>query len=91
MTNRSIKRNGKMQWYRVDLHIHTPASADYQEPNVTYLDILRRTEMRGLDIIAFTDHNTVAGYAAMHDEIKTLELLVNRERATPEERRRLAE
>lgn len=91
MTNRSIKRNGKMQWYRADLHIHTPASADYQEPNVTYLDILRRAEMRGLDIIAFTDHNTVAGYAAMYDEIKELELLVNRERATPEERRRLAE
>lgn len=91
MTIRSTKRNGKLQWYRVDLHIHTPASADYQEPNVTYLDILRRAEMRGLDIIAFTDHNTVAGYAAMWDEIKTLELLVNRERATPEERRRLAE
>ncbi len=91
MTNKPIKRNGKLQWYRVDLHIHTPASADYQEPNVTYLDILRRAEMRGLDIIAFTDHNTVAGYAAMYDEIKALELLVNRERATPEERRRLAE
>ncbi len=91
MTNKSIKRNGKMQWYRVDLHIHTPASADYQEPNATYLDILRRAEMRGLDIIAFTDHNTVAGYGAMYEEIKTLELLAERERATPEERRRLAE
>ncbi|MBO9309251.1 MAG: putative DNA binding domain-containing protein [Chloroflexi bacterium] len=91
MTNRSIKRNGKMQWYRADLHIHTPASADYQEPNVTYLDILRRAEMRGLDIIAFTDHNTVAGYAAMYNEINLLELLVSRDRATPEERRRLAE
>lgn len=91
MTNKSIKRNGKMQWYRVDLHIHTPASADYQEPNATYLDILRRAEMRGLDIIAFTDHNTVAGYGAMYEEIKTLDLLVQRERATPEERRRLAE
>ncbi len=91
MTNKSIKRNGKMQWYRVDLHIHTPASADYQEPNATYLDILRRAEMRGLDIIAFTDHNTVAGYDAMYEEIKTLELLAQRERATPEERRRLAE
>ncbi|MFQ3535196.1 MAG: RNA-binding domain-containing protein [Aggregatilineales bacterium] len=91
MTHKPIKRNGKLQWYRVDLHIHTPASADYQEPNVTYLDILRRAEMRGLDIIAFTDHNTVAGYAAMYDEIKTLELLVSRERATHEERRRLAD
>lgn len=91
MTKQPVRKSGKMQWYRVDLHLHTPASADYQEPNATYLDLLKRAEMRGLDIIAFTDHNTVAGYAAMHEEIRNLEMLVSRERATPEEKRRLAE
>ncbi|MBE7511622.1 MAG: putative DNA binding domain-containing protein [Anaerolineales bacterium] len=80
-----------MQWYRMDLHLHTPGSLDYQEPNVTILDILRRAEMRGLDIIAFTDHNTVRGYAAMLDEIHELKMLTKRERALPEEKRRLAE
>ncbi len=91
MTNKLTKKSSKTQWYRVDLHIHTPASADYQEPSISYLDILHRAEVRGLDIIAFTDHNTVAGYATMLNEIRDLEMLVKRERANVEERRRLAE
>src|SRR5262245_32268986 len=81
----------KMQWFRVDLHLHTPGSSDYQETNVNYLDILRRAEVRGLDIIAFTDHNTVKGYQTMMEEIENLDLLVRLERAQPEEKRRLAE
>jgi len=91
MSNKPNRKPNKTQWYRADLHLHTIASADYQEPGITYLDILRRGEMRGLDIMAFTDHNTVNGYASMMREIETLEMLGQRERATPEERRRLAE
>ena len=56
----------------MDLHLHTPGSNDYQETNVTYLDILRQAYVRGLDIIAFTDHNSVAGFAAMKKEIEQL-------------------
>ena len=52
----------KMSWYTMDLHIHTPASQDYQQPDISYLDLLKQAEMRGLDMIAFTDHNTVSGY-----------------------------
>jgi Putative DNA-binding domain len=81
----------RMQWFRMDLHLHTPNSADYQEAEVSYLDILRRAEMRGLEIIAFTDHNTVAGYQAMLNEVEQLGLLEQLDRALPEERRRLAE
>ncbi|HIC94380.1 MAG TPA: PHP domain-containing protein [Anaerolineae bacterium] len=84
-------KKGQYQWRRVDLHIHTPASNDYEQPNVSYLDILRRARERGLDIIAFTDHNTVAGYAAMLAEIEDLELLKRLGRLRPEERRRLDE
>ncbi len=80
-----------MQWYRVDLHLHTPGSADYQEPEVSYLDILRQAEARGLDIVAFTDHNTVAGYRAMTEEIEQLELLARLNRIQPDEQRRLDE
>jgi len=54
-----------MQWYKMDLHLHTPASADWQERGVSYLDLLHRAEMQGLDILAITDHNTVAGCAAL--------------------------
>ncbi|MBZ0301783.1 MAG: putative DNA binding domain-containing protein [Anaerolineae bacterium] len=86
----SRKKTG-MQWYRVDLHLHTPASSDYQEPTISYLDILRKAEFRGLDIIAFTDHNTVAGYAAMLQEIDQLGHLESLGRAQPDELRTLAE
>ncbi len=84
-------KRSRMQWYRMDLHLHTPGSLDYQESSVSYLDILRKAELRHLDIIAFTDHNTVRGYAEMMEEIDQLEFLENLGRAEPEEIRRLAE
>jgi len=80
-----------MQWYAIDLHLHTPASSDYQQPEVTMLDILHRAEARSLAVIAFTDHNTVAGYRRMQDEIQQLELLEKLKRIMPEEQARLAE
>jgi histidinol phosphatase-like PHP family hydrolase len=51
----------------MDLHLHTPASSDFQQMEVTFLDILHRAEMRGLSIVSFTDHNTVAGYRRMRE------------------------
>ncbi|MCC7449762.1 MAG: putative DNA binding domain-containing protein [Anaerolineae bacterium] len=81
----------KSQWFRIDLHLHTPGSSDYQDSEASYLDVLRRAEMRGLDIIAFADHNTVAGYRAMLTEIEQLALLEKLDRAQPEEKRRLTE
>ncbi len=75
----------------MDLHLHTPASSDYQESNATYLDILQRAEQRGLDILAFTDHNTAQGVRRMRQEIQELELLERLQRSLPDERKRLAE
>jgi hypothetical protein len=80
-----------MEWHRVDLHIHTPGSKDYQDSHATYLDILKKAEAEGLDIIAFTDHNTMAGYAAMLREIQDLERWEQNGRLLPAERDRLAE
>jgi len=80
-----------MQWYRVDLHLHTPASIDYKDADASYIDILRRAEFRGIDIIAFTDHNTVGGYTAMKEEIERLEFLEYTGRALADELRLLAE
>ena len=80
-----------MRWYRMDLHIHTPASEDYVEKETSYLDILKEAERRGLDMIAFTDHNTIAGYEALHDEIEFLERLEQRNRLQEHEREELAE
>ncbi len=78
-------------WTRVDLHMHTPGSHDYEQPEKTYIDILRQAERRGLGMIAFTDHNTVNGYRFMHRDIETLELLERSERIRPDEMARLTE
>ncbi len=78
-----------MKWYTMDLHIHTPASSDYQQPNTSFLDVLNRAEARGLDLLAITDHNTVAGYRKMNEEIQQLEMLKDLKRLLPEEKSRL--
>lgn len=78
-------------WVTVDLHIHTPASSDYREPEVSYLDILKTAERRGLKIIALTDHNTVAGLRSMQEEIQQLTMLEELERIRGEEETRLKE
>lgn len=88
---RPRSRRSSRQWRRMDLHLHTPGSSDYQEPDVSFLDILRRAEIRGLDIIAFTDHNTVAGFAALKKELEQLLWLEEHGRITPDEKHRLDE
>jgi hypothetical protein len=80
-----------LTWRRIDLHIHTPASTDYQDPSIGILDILRRAEERGLDIVALTDHNSVRGYADFWREIEDLELLEFLGRLQPKEAERLNE
>jgi hypothetical protein len=85
------KRKKNMQWYKIDLHLHTPASADWKEPGVSYLDLLHKAEVQGLDIIAITDHNTAAGCAALQAEVEQLDLLERLGRIQPNERRRLEE
>ncbi len=85
------RKRTTMKWYTMDLHLHTPASSDYQQPNVSFLDILQTAEARGLNIVAITDHNTVAGYRKMHEEIQQLEMLKQLKRLLPEEQSRLDE
>jgi hypothetical protein len=82
-------KSGSRQWYLMDLHLHTPASSDWQEPDATYLDVLQRGEARGLDILAFTDHNTVSGFRRMMEDIEQLELLERLNRLTDDEKNRL--
>lgn len=85
------KKKSKLNWYHIDLHLHTPASIDYHNKDISYLDILKQAEAKGLDIIAFTDHNTVNGYAAMQREIEQLRYLKELGRARDEEIEQLAE
>jgi len=81
----------KSHWYNIDLHIHTPASTDFQQPEIDILQILKRAEEKNLDILAITDHNTVSGYKKMQDEIQQLEALEKLNRILPQEKSKLAE
>lgn len=81
----------ELNWLRMDLHIHTPGSSDYQDKDASYIQILQHAEMANLDIMAFTDHNSVRGYARMWREIEDLELLEALKRIQPDEAQLLAE
>ena len=85
------KKTSQRQWFRLDLHLHTPASADFKQANVSYLAFLKKAEERNLDAIAFTDHNTVQGYARLLEEIETLETLERLKRLRDDERVQLDE
>jgi hypothetical protein len=91
VAKRQRSNREKMTWVRVDLHLHTPGSRDYKTPEVSYLDILQKAESRSLDIIAFTDHNTIAGFRQMHKEIGELTLLKELGRLRPNEKNKLEE
>lgn len=71
--------------------MHTPASRDYEQPDIRYLDILRQAERRGLDLIAFTDHNTINGFRNMQREVGDLEMLDRLGRIRADELGRLHE
>ncbi len=86
-----VTMHSGLRWIRADLHIHTPASEDYAEPGISYLEILQAAERRNLEIIAFTDHNTVHGYEQFQREIEFLHTLETAERLTAEEQERLNE
>ena len=49
------------QWFKADLHIHTPASEDFKgnREDTTPRDFVDIAIEKGLDAIAITDHNTV--------------------------------
>ncbi|MFZ2487452.1 MAG: RNA-binding domain-containing protein [Anaerolineae bacterium] len=67
------------------------ASSDWREPGATWLDWLYKCEQRGLDVVAITDHNTVAGVAQLRREIERLQWLEAENRLRPQERRELDE
>jgi hypothetical protein len=89
--NESPAQPTKLTWYKADLHLHTPASHDYEQPGVTFLEWLRKAAEKELDIVAITDHNTVAGVARIRQEIEWLGRLEAEGRLHQEEKDRLDE
>ena len=56
---------------RTDLHVHSSASDGTDPP----AEVMRRAAQAGLDVVALTDHDTVAGHAEARAAAGTLTLL----------------
>lgn len=63
------------KWWKIDFHVHTPASRDYKEDGVTAKDWLRAAMEQELDAVVVADHNSggwidelKSAYAAMKQE-----------------------
>lgn len=54
-----VRTSSGAKFYRCDLHVHTPASNDYEDRSVTNEQIIDECVNKNLDIIAITDHNIV--------------------------------
>ena len=47
-----------LKYKKMDLHVHTPASHDFKDKEITPEQIVEHCQNIGLDAIAITDHNT---------------------------------
>lgn len=45
-------------WRKLDLHVHTPASLDFDDRQMSADELVSSAISKGLDAIAITDHNT---------------------------------
>ena len=62
------------RWYKFDFHIHTPASDDYKEPNISPENWLKHAMESNLDCVAITDHNSgewIDRLKNKNDDLKT--------------------
>jgi ABC-type cobalamin/Fe3+-siderophores transport system ATPase subunit len=69
------KENGA-NFYKCDLHIHTPKSKCYKEPHIKPEDIIEKSLESGLGIIAITDHNTDGSFLEIQEASIGKDLLV---------------
>jgi len=65
-----------LKYRKLDLHLHTPASRDFEDSTVTPQQFVETAIQRGLDGIAITDHNTGAWVDEIKSAAKDTELVV---------------
>ncbi|MDH4445562.1 MAG: hypothetical protein QE267_10600, partial [Akkermansiaceae bacterium] len=74
-----------MKDYKIDLHVHSPASIDYKGGSgpKAFKELLSAYAEQSVDLIALTDHNTIQGYLdyCRHRDqaMQVYELMIGRE------------
>ncbi|KAA9404621.1 PHP domain-containing protein [Haloarcula hispanica] len=58
---------GGADFYKADLHVHTPGSYDYDDSDAEPEDLIERFEEEGIELVAVTDHNTVEYYEPLRE------------------------
>lgn len=53
-----MERLNGLSFKKMDLHVHTPVSHDFNDKNITEDNIIEEALKKGLSAIAITDHNT---------------------------------
>lgn len=64
------------KFFRVDLHLHTPASLDYEDKRTSSADYVKAALDAGLDIIAVTDHNSAEWVDVVRSAARNTALVV---------------
>lgn len=65
-----------LQYYKIDLHTHTPASKCYRHKQHTAEEIVKTALDKGLHAIAITDHNTAEWIDQMKEAAKGTDLVI---------------
>jgi hypothetical protein len=65
-----------LQYYKIDLHTHTPASKCYRHEQHTAEEIVKTAIDKGLHAIAITDHNTAEWIGQMKEAAKGTGLVI---------------
>ena len=55
------------RWWKIDFHVHTPASNDYSDPDVNAESWLMSAMVQELDAVVVADHNS----GSWIDKLKT--------------------
>ena len=63
--NKETKIEVPGNWLQIDFHVHSPCSFDFQgagKDEAGYVWLLEQAKNAGVDVLAITDHNDIAGY-----------------------------
>jgi hypothetical protein len=64
-----IQNDGGALYYKADLHIHSPASKCYKEPDISPRDIVNAAIKQELNVISITDHNSEGWFEKVSSEV----------------------